>query len=136
MGVRLNAKGVSHLEEISDSEIDLLSKSETVGILLPTTAMIMQLKRPPARKMLQSGCIIALGSDFNPNAYCSAMPLVMNFACIDLRLSMNEALAAATINSAFALGVENLKGSIEVDKSADFLIIKSNRFKYFFVLFK
>lgn len=136
MGVRLNAKGVSHLEEISNSEIDLLSKSETVGILLPTTAMIMQLKRPPARKMLQSGCIIALGSDFNPNAYCSAMPLVMNFACIDLRLSMNEALAAATINSAFALGVENLKGSIEVDKSADFLIIKSNRFKYFFVLFK
>lgn len=132
----MNAKGVSHLEEISNSEIDLLSKSETVGILLPTTAMIMQLKRPPARKMLQSGCIIALGSDFNPNAYCSAMPLVMNFACIDLRLSMNEALAAATINSAFALGVENLKGSIEVDKSADFLIIKSNRFKYFFVLFK
>jgi len=129
LGVRLNAKGVSHLEEISNSEIDLLSKSETVGILLPTTAMIMQLKRPPARKMLQSGCIIALGSDFNPNAYCSAMPLVMNFACIDLRLSMNEALAAATINSAFALGVENLKGSIEVDKSADFLIIKSNRWE-------
>lgn len=136
MGVRLNAKGVSHLEEISDSEIDLLSKSETVGILLPTTAMIMQLKRPPARKMLQAGCIIALGSDFNPNAYCSAMPLVMNFACIDLRLSMNEALAAATINSAFSLGVENLKGSIEVDKSADFLIIKSNRFEYFLLPFK
>ena len=51
MGVRLNAKAVSHLEEISDNEIDLLSKSETVGILLPTTAMIMQLKRPPARKV-------------------------------------------------------------------------------------
>lgn len=73
MAVRLNSKGVSHLEEISDSEIDLLSKSETVGILLPTTAIIMQLKRPPARKMLNSGCIIALGSDFNPNAYCFSM---------------------------------------------------------------
>ena len=51
----------------------------------------------------------------------------MNFACIDLRLSMNESLAAATINSAFALGVENMKGSIEKGKSADFLIIESKR---------
>lgn len=127
MGIKLNAKGVSHLEEISDSEIDQLSKSETVGILLPTTAMIMQLKRPPARKMLESGCIIALGSDFNPNAYCYSMPLVMSFACIDLRLSMNEALAAATINSAFALGVQDERGSIETNKCTDLLLIKSNR---------
>lgn len=127
MGIKFNAKGVSHLEEISDSEIELLSKSETVGILLPTTAMIMQLKRPPARKMLQAGCIIALGSDFNPNAYCYAMPLVMNFGCIDLRLSMNEALAAATINAAFALGVEDKRGSIETDKLTDLILIKSNR---------
>ena len=73
MGVRINAKGVSHLEEISDSEIALMAKSETVGILLPTTAFVMQLKSPPARKMLQSGCIVALGSDFNPNAFCYAM---------------------------------------------------------------
>ena len=73
MGVRLKAKGVSHLEEISESEIDLLSKSETVGVLLPTTALIMQLPRPPARKMLDAGCIVSLGSDFNPNAYCYAM---------------------------------------------------------------
>lgn len=73
MAVRLGSKAVSHLEEISDSEIDLMSKSETVGILLPTTAIIMQLKRPPAKKMLNSGCIMALGSDFNPNAFCFAM---------------------------------------------------------------
>ncbi len=73
LGVKLKAKGVSHLEEISDHEISLLSQSETVGVLLPTTAMIMQLPRPPARKMLEAGCIISLGSDFNPNAYCHAM---------------------------------------------------------------
>ncbi len=73
LGVKMNAKGVSHLEEISDSEIKVLSESETAGILLPTTAIIMQLKRPPARKMLEAGCIIALGSDFNPNAYCFSM---------------------------------------------------------------
>lgn len=73
MAVRINSKAVSHLEEISENEINLLSKSETVGILLPTTAIVMQLKRPPARKMIASGCIIALGSDFNPNAYCLSM---------------------------------------------------------------
>lgn len=52
MAVRIKSKAVSHLEEISDHEIDLMSKSETVGILLPTTAIIMQLKRPPARKSI------------------------------------------------------------------------------------
>ncbi|CAF0868479.1 unnamed protein product [Brachionus calyciflorus] len=129
MAVRLKSKAVSHLEEISDSEIELMSKSETVGILLPTTAIIMQLKRPPARKMLNSGCIIALGSDFNPNAYCYAMPLVMNYACIDLRLSMNEALVAATLNSAFALGVEKSKGSLEIGKDADFVVLNNERWE-------
>lgn len=71
--MRIGSKAVSHLEEISDNEIELLGKSETVGILLPTTAIIMQLKRPPARKMLNSSCIMALGTDFNPNAFCYSM---------------------------------------------------------------
>jgi imidazolonepropionase len=129
MAVRINAKAVSHLEEISDSEIDLLSKSNTCGVLLPTTAIILQLKRPPARQMLNAGCIIALGSDFNPNAYCFSMPLIMSLACIDLRLTMNEALIASTINSAFALGVQRKHGSIEVGKQSDFLVVKSNRWE-------
>ena len=73
MGVRIKSKAVSHLEEISAKEIALLAQSETVGVLLPTTAIIMQLKRPPARDMLKAGCIMALGSDFNPNAYCYSM---------------------------------------------------------------
>lgn len=129
LGVNMKAKGVSHLEEISDHEIELLSKSETVGVLLPTTAIIIPLPRPPARKMLDSGCIISLGSDFNPNAYCFAMPVIMNLACVDLRLSMNEALVAATLNSAFSLGVESTRGSIEVGKNADLVILKTNRWE-------
>ena len=56
----------------------------------------------------------------------------MNYACIDLRLSMNEALVASTLNSAFALGVENKLGSIEVGKQADLVIIDSERFLYFY----
>jgi imidazolonepropionase len=129
MAIQINAKAVSHLEEISENEIALLSKSNTVGVLLPTTAIILQLKRPPARQMLNTGCIIALGSDFNPNAYCYSMPLIMSLACIDLRLTMNEALIAATINSAYALGIQRKHGSIEVGKQADFVIVKSNRWE-------
>lgn len=56
--------------------------------------------------------------------------MVMNLACVDLRMSINEALAAATINSAFALGVESQKGSLEVGKDADLVIIESDRYKY------
>ena len=73
MGVYIGSKAISHLEEISDHEISLMSKSETVGVILPTTAYILRLKQPPARKMIDNGCIVALGSDFNPNAYCYSM---------------------------------------------------------------
>ena len=73
MGVSIGANAISHLEEISDHEISLMAKSETVGVILPTTAYILRLKQPPVRKMIDSGCIISLGSDFNPNAYCYSM---------------------------------------------------------------
>ena len=75
MGVEVGSKSISHLEEISDSEIEKMSKSETVAILLPTTAYLLRLKQPPAREMIDRGCIVALGSDFNPNAYCYSMVL-------------------------------------------------------------
>lgn len=69
----MKAKAMSHLEEISDAGIEAIAKSETVAVLLPTTAFMLRLKPPPARKMIDAGCIVALGSDFNPNAYCFAM---------------------------------------------------------------
>jgi len=130
MGVEIGAKGISHLEEISDDEIKAMSASETVGILLPTTAYILRLKQPPARKMIDSGCIVALASDFNPNAYCYSMPLVMHIACINMKMSLSEALIASTINSAFALGVEDKRGSIECGKSADLVILNAKRWEH------
>ena len=76
----------------------------SVGVILPTTAYILRLKHPPVREMINGGMIVALGSDFNPNAYCLSMALVMHLACVNLRMSLPEALAAATINSAHSLG--------------------------------
>ena len=91
-----------------------MAEAGSVGVILPTTAYILRLKHPPVRAMLDNGMIVALGSDFNPNAHCVSMPIVMHLACVNLRLSLNEALAAATINSAHSLGRSRTHGSIEV----------------------
>ncbi|XP_041379330.1 LOW QUALITY PROTEIN: probable imidazolonepropionase [Gigantopelta aegis] len=126
----LEADAVSHLEEVSDSGISAMVQSGTVGILLPTTAYILRLKSPPARKMIDQGMAVALGSDFNPNAYCMSMPLVMHLACVNLHMTMEEALVAATINSAAALGMAEDVGSIEVGKRGDLLILSTARWEH------
>lgn len=70
------------------------------AVILPTTHFLLKLKDPPVRKMIDSGVIVALGSDFNPNAHCMSMPFVMNLACVNLKMTVNESLVAATLNSA------------------------------------
>ncbi|PIO70337.1 putative imidazolonepropionase [Teladorsagia circumcincta] len=72
------ARAMSHLEEISDEGIRGMAKSGTVAVVLPSTAFILRLTPPPVRKMIENGVIVALGSDFNPNAYCLAMPMIMH----------------------------------------------------------
>ncbi|KAJ8384350.1 hypothetical protein AAFF_G00206030 [Aldrovandia affinis] len=130
LGAKLNALAVSHLEEVSDDGIAAMAKAKTSAVLLPTTAYILRLPQPRARDMLDRGVIVALGSDFNPNAYCCSMPMVMHLACVNMRLTMNEALAAATINAAYALGVSRSHGSLEVGKQGDLLIINSSRWEH------
>lgn len=114
---------ISHLEEISDKGIELLSRTEIAAVLLPTTPHILRLQPPPFRKMMNRNCIVALGTDFNPNAHCLSMPFIMNLACNGLRFSMNECLVAATINSAHALGQSDCFGSLEVGKYGDFIVV-------------
>ena len=75
--------------------------------------------------------IYSINIKFNSLVLIIKKPMIMSLACIDYRLTMNEALIASTINSAFALGVEDKRGSIELGKKADFLIIKSNRYRFF-----
>uniref|UniRef100_A0A8D2ZWX8 Probable imidazolonepropionase n=1 Tax=Scophthalmus maximus TaxID=52904 RepID=A0A8D2ZWX8_SCOMX len=104
LGAELGALAISHLEEVTDEGITSMAEAKTAAVLLPTTAYILRLPQPRARDMLEAGMIVALGSDFNPNAYCCSMPIVMHLACVNMRMSMPEALAAATINAAYALG--------------------------------
>ncbi|CAI2347634.1 unnamed protein product [Caenorhabditis sp. 36 PRJEB53466] len=121
---------MSHLEEISDAGIEAMAESGCVAVLLPSTAFILRLTPPPARKMIENGVIVALGSDFNPNAYCLAMPMIMHFACVTMKLSMCEALTAATLNSAHSIGRGKTHGAIASGRHADFLILSANSWEH------
>ena len=73
MGASLGAEAMSHLEKASDKAIAEMGKNGCVGVILPTTAYMLRLEPPPVRKMIEAGVPIALGSDFNPNAFCLSM---------------------------------------------------------------
>eukprot|EP01126_Amoeba_proteus_P048783 TRINITY_DN5661_c0_g1_i5.p1 TRINITY_DN5661_c0_g1~~TRINITY_DN5661_c0_g1_i5.p1 ORF type:complete len:116 (-),score=11.32 TRINITY_DN5661_c0_g1_i5:61-408(-) len=75
--------------------------------------------------MINSNVPIALGSDFNPNAHCMSLPFVMNLACVNMGLTMNEALVAATINAAASIGQSTQYGSLEPQKWADIIILEA-----------
>ena len=73
MGAELNARAISHLEEVSDEGIAAMARAGSIAVVLPSTAYILRLQPPPVRRMIESGVAVALGSDFNPNAHCFAM---------------------------------------------------------------
>jgi imidazolonepropionase len=100
-----------------------MAKNKIAGVLLPTTQNIEKLPIPPIKLMREHNMIVALGSDFCPNAHCYNMAVVAHFACTNYRLTPKEVLAAITLNSAYALGVSNKVGSIEVGKKADILLL-------------
>ncbi|CAJ0934196.1 unnamed protein product [Ranitomeya imitator] len=130
LGAELEALAVSHLEEISDEGITALAAARCSAVLLPKTAYSLRLKQPRdilnvPRDMLNAGVIVSLGSDFNPNAYCFFMPMVMHLACVNLKMSLSEALAAATINAAYSLGRSHTHGSLEVGKQGDVVILNA-----------
>jgi len=122
-GVKLNALSVDHLECTGDEEIELLKGSETMPTLLPSTAFFLGINYPPARKMIDAGLGLALASDYNPGSSPSGrMPFIWSLACIKLKMRPMEALAASTLNAAYAMGMEKELGSITPGKRASFII--------------
>ncbi|GCD78670.1 imidazolonepropionase [Thermaurantimonas aggregans] len=123
VGVAHGAVSVDHLERAGSEEFDLLSKSNTIATLLPGTAFFLGLPYPDARSMIEKNVAIALASDFNPGSCPSGnMNFVMALACIKMKILPEEALAAATLNGAYAMEIGNTHGSIERGKVASFLI--------------
>lgn len=125
MGIDIRAASIDHLDEISDSEIADLAGSETVGIVIPTENFNAgKTQFAPARKLIDAGCAVALSTDYNPgSAPCPSMAMAMAIACRYQKLLPSEALNAATLNAAFAIGLGESHGSIETGKQADLQII-------------
>lgn len=130
LSASLGAKAVSHLEWIDDEGIRLMRENDCVAVLLPTTAHLLRIEQPPYRKIADNDVIVALATDFNPNAFCLSMPFTMNLACICLRMTMNEALVASTLNSAASINRSHSHGSLEQGKHGDFVIIDHENWQH------
>ena len=125
IGVKHKALSVDHLEFTGDEEIEVLMASETMPTLMPSTAFFLGLEYPPARKMMEAGLPIALATDYNPGSSPSGkMAFTLSLACIKLKMTPEEAINAATMNSAYAMGVEKELGSITKGKKANVIITK------------
>lgn len=131
MAIELGATSIDHLDQISDEEIKLLADSETVGVITPTVNFNFGSKEfADARKMIDAGCAIAVSTDYNPgSAPCPSLPNAMAIACRYQKLIPSEALNAATINAAFAVGMSDKVGSIEIGKQADLLILDTEDYR-------
>jgi imidazolonepropionase len=125
VGVKTGALSVDHLENIGAEEIEALRGSETMPTALPGAAFFLGLPFPPARDMITSGLPLAIATDFNPGSSPSGnMMLMVSLACIRMRLTPEEAFNAATINTAFALELQDEVGSITRGKKASVFITK------------
>jgi imidazolonepropionase len=131
MSVEMGAVSIDHLDAISDQEIDLLAASNTVGIVTPTVNFNFGSSEfADARKLIDAGCAVSLSTDFNPgSAPCPSQPIVMAIACRYQKLLPSEALNAATINAAHAIGLGAKHGSIEIGKVADFLMLDTDDYR-------
>jgi imidazolonepropionase len=124
-GVNHNALSVDHLEFTGDDQIKALLDSETMPTLLPSTAFFLGLHYAPARKMIDAGLPIALATDYNPGSSPSGnMQFILSLASIKMKMLPEESINAATINSAYAMGVEKELGSITIGKKANVFITK------------
>jgi imidazolonepropionase len=122
-GIKYNALSVDHLEEMRDEDIISLKNTKTMPVALPSCSYFLSIPYTPARKMIDSGLPIALATDYNPGSTPSGnMNFVISTACIKMQMTPEETINAATINGAYAMGIEKTHGSICKNKRANFII--------------
>ena len=123
----LKALSADHLLHVSDQGIKSLSESGVIATLLPLTAFVLKEPYARGRDMIDSGCAVALASDFNPGScFSSSIPLIIALSCLYMNLSIEETITALTLNGAAALNKGDVIGSIEIGKKADIIIFSVN----------
>ena len=124
-GIKYNALSVDHLEIMTPEDIEALKNSETMPVALPSCSFFLRIPYTPAREMMAKGLPLALATDFNPGTTPSGnMNFVVSTACIQMKMTPEEAINAATINGAYAMGISETHGSITIGKKANLIITK------------
>ncbi len=125
-GIKFNALSVDHLEEMRDEDIEALKGTNTMPVALPSCSYFLSIPYTPARKMIDAGLPLALATDYNPGSTPSGnMNFVVSTACIKMKMTPEEAINAATINGAYAMGLEKEVGSITIGKQANLILTKA-----------
>ena len=124
-GIKYKALSVDHLEIMNPEDIEALKNTETMPVALPSCSYFLGIPYTPAREMMAKGLPIALASDFNPGSTPSGnMNFVISTACIQMKMTPEETINAATINGAYAMGISETHGSITIGKKANLIITK------------
>jgi len=123
--IKHNALSVDHLEVLTDEDLEALKNSETMPVALPSCSFFLGIPYTPGRKIIEAGLPLAIASDYNPGSTPSGnMNFVVSTACIKMKLTPEEAINAATINGAYAMGLSATHGSITKGKCANLIITK------------
>ena len=124
-GIKYNALSVDHLEVMKPEDIEALKNTETMPVALPSCSYFLSIPYTPAREIITAGLALALATDYNPGSTPSGnMNFVVATACIKMKMTPQEAINAATINGAYAMGISETHGSITAGKKANLIITK------------
>lgn len=124
-GIKFKAVSVDHLEIMNPEDIEALKNTETMPVALPSCSYFLSIPYTPAREMIKAGLPLALATDFNPGSTPSGnMNFVVATACIKMKMTPEEAINAATINGAYAMGISETHGSITKGKKANLILTK------------
>lgn len=127
LGIEFGVQSVDHLVQISDEDINQLARSPVVCVLLPAADFYLIMNYPPARKLMDAGARVALATDFNPGSSPTwDLSFVGVLARFEMKMTLPEVIAAYTWNAACALGQDEKYGSLEIDKSADLILLDGN----------
>ncbi|MDH7603277.1 MAG: imidazolonepropionase [Melioribacter sp.] len=130
LAIKHKVLSVDHLEVINENEINDLAESETVAVLLPGASFFSNTNYAPARSLIDKNAIVALSTDYNPGtSNIINLHLIMSLAAIYMKMTAEEIISSVTINAAKALSMDQITGSIEINKLADFAIFDVKDYK-------
>ena len=129
--LRFDPASLDHMDYVNEADLPALAASGTMATLVPGANYFLGLSRyPNARQFIEAGVAVAMATDYNPGSSPTlSMPMAMSLACTHMKMSPAEAIAAATINGAWALRLADRKGSVDPGKDADLAVFEVNDYR-------